>query len=613
MADVQRRVNKSGEVRWDVRYRDDARQQRKRSFERKLDAQRFARSVETDMLRGDWIDPRRGQETFTVWAEAWMDTIGNRKPKTRESYESIVRRHLLPRFASTPIAAIDYPVVLAFVGDLQRAGMGAKTVRNIRDVLRLVLGLAVKSGALKANPVTGIEVARAARTEMVFLDPDQIMTLAAEITAPPQRYRRDERRRDGYPEYGLLVRFAAYTGLRAGEIVALRVKSLDLMRRIVDVNASGSEAYGQLQIVPTKTYERRSVPIPRSLIDELAEHVAGCAPDEFVWRSPHGGPFRHGNWFKRHFKHSLEHLTRSADVAVQLGMSERRPLPIRTLDEVGDQHMPMQQRITCTAGPMPKRRGHPPGCRLASWAVLGCFVRGQGGEPRLVVRAALHPDRVPFEPADRGAHRSLAGFDHCALHPRIVRHGVEHTRRLRGLERQIEPGHPARVRRQAVAVRGQTTVARSETCEHGAKIIGVDLTGEPEPSGRTADPLAVRLAGTRVVVVQRLRHPGELVGLLANTEFGDRQHRQSSGPPARRRHTQRVILCEENSPPVALGSLTATHVDGPPVDFLPDLRCTRGGERLTAPAVGNAILGGEAGRRWRARRWRARPALGPGQ
>jgi integrase len=305
VADVQKRVNKSGEVRWDVRYRDDCRQQRKRSFERKLDAQRFARSVETDMLRGDWIDPRRGRETFDVWAEQRLDTIGNRKPKTRESYESIVRRHLLPRFANSPIAAIDYPVVLAFVGDLQRAGVSAKTVRNIRDVLRLVLALAVKSGALKANPVTDIEVARTARHEMVFLDPDQIMALAAEITAPPQRYRKDERRRDGYPEYGLLVRFAAFTGLRAGEIVALRVKCLDLMRRSVDVNASGSEAYGQLQIVATKTYERRSVPIPRSLIDELAHQVAGREPDEFVWQSPQGGPFRHGNWFKRHFKPAL--------------------------------------------------------------------------------------------------------------------------------------------------------------------------------------------------------------------------------------------------------------------------------------------------------------------
>ena len=47
---------------------NDARQQRKRSFERKLDAQRFARSVETDLLRGDWINPRRGQELFELWA-----------------------------------------------------------------------------------------------------------------------------------------------------------------------------------------------------------------------------------------------------------------------------------------------------------------------------------------------------------------------------------------------------------------------------------------------------------------------------------------------------------------------------------------------------------------
>jgi integrase len=155
-----------------------------------------------------------------------------------------VRHHLLPRFANTPIVAIDDACALTFVGDLQRDGLGAKTVRNTRDVLRLVLGVAVKSGALKPNPITGIEVTRTARREMIFLDPDQIMSLAAEITAPPQRYRREERRRDGYPEYGLLVRFAAFTGVRAGELVALRVKNLDLMRRRVEVNASASEAYG---------------------------------------------------------------------------------------------------------------------------------------------------------------------------------------------------------------------------------------------------------------------------------------------------------------------------------------------------------------------------------
>jgi integrase len=276
-----------------VRYRDHGRGQRKRSFERKVDAERFARAVDTDLLRGDWIDPRRGKEPFEVWATKWLETLGSRKPKTRESYESIVRRHLLPRFGRVPIAAIDYQRVLAFVGELQRQGLGAGTIRNIRDVLRLVLGLAVKSGALKANPVTDVEVTRTGRAEMIFLEPEQIMALAAAVTAPPARYRREERRREGYPEYGLLVRFAGFTGLRAGEIVALRAADLDLMRRRVDVKASASEAYGELQLVPTKTYERRTVPIPKSLIDELAAQIAGRSVTDFAWQSQRGGPFRY--------------------------------------------------------------------------------------------------------------------------------------------------------------------------------------------------------------------------------------------------------------------------------------------------------------------------------
>jgi len=118
--------------------------------------------------------------------------------------------------------------VLGFINELQRVELGAGTVRNVRDVMRLVLSLAVKSGSLKANPVTDIPVSRTGRKEMVFLEPDQIMTLAAEVGTPPARYRRGERRRDGYPDYGLLVRFAGFTGLRAGELVALRLKRLDL-------------------------------------------------------------------------------------------------------------------------------------------------------------------------------------------------------------------------------------------------------------------------------------------------------------------------------------------------------------------------------------------------
>ncbi len=72
-------------------------------------------------MRGDWIDPDRGRELFGDWADKWLATTANRKPKTREIYESIVHKHLRPRFGKAPIAAIDYPTVLTFVAELRRA------------------------------------------------------------------------------------------------------------------------------------------------------------------------------------------------------------------------------------------------------------------------------------------------------------------------------------------------------------------------------------------------------------------------------------------------------------------------------------------------------------
>lgn len=73
------------------------------------------------------------------------------------------------------------------------------------------------------------------------------------------------------------------TGLRAGELVALRAKNLDLTRRRVEVNASGSEAYGQLQIVATPRTKRaqRATPEPST---EL--HSSAYPPQRDVWLRP---------------------------------------------------------------------------------------------------------------------------------------------------------------------------------------------------------------------------------------------------------------------------------------------------------------------------------------
>ena len=150
-----------------------------------------------------------------------------------------------------------------------------------------MLEAAIQAGALLRNPAAGIRVPRSRRREMRFLSAVEVERLA-EAVVPP---------------YGLLVRFAAYTGLRAGELVALRVGRLDLLRGTVRVVESASEVGGRLVFGSTKTYAERTVRLPRFLRDDLAAHLAGRPrdPDGFVFTAARGGPLRHNNFYQRIF------------------------------------------------------------------------------------------------------------------------------------------------------------------------------------------------------------------------------------------------------------------------------------------------------------------------
>jgi integrase len=123
----------------------------------------------------------------------------------------------------------------------------------------------------------------------MFLDHGQVADLAA--AAEP---------------YGLLVRFLAYTGLRWGEMSALRVGSLDLMRRRMRIKSAFVEVKGKLVEGTPKTHQVRIVPLARFLIDELAADVDGKGPDELVFSTPAGAPLRNTNFRRRHWDKAVK-------------------------------------------------------------------------------------------------------------------------------------------------------------------------------------------------------------------------------------------------------------------------------------------------------------------
>ena len=156
---------------------------------------------------------------------------------------------------------------------------------------------------------------------MLFLTPDQLAQLAETVD----------------PRYRALILTAGYSGLRAGELSALKVDRVLFLRRRLAVVAAHSEVSGRLVTKSTKTRRRREVPIPGSLVEILAEHVARYpSPDGFVFTAAEGGPIRHRNFYRRHYKpaviaaelpvdlrfHDLRHT--AAAILIEQGCNEKQ-------------------------------------------------------------------------------------------------------------------------------------------------------------------------------------------------------------------------------------------------------------------------------------------------
>ena len=95
--------------RYQVRYRtaDGRYVTAPTTFETKADAGRYLSKIETDMLRGEWADPRLGRTSFNEWADRWLDSTVNLRANTKDGYRSILRRYLRPAFGSYPLGRID--------------------------------------------------------------------------------------------------------------------------------------------------------------------------------------------------------------------------------------------------------------------------------------------------------------------------------------------------------------------------------------------------------------------------------------------------------------------------------------------------------------------------
>ena len=95
--------------RWRARYRVDGRWiSVGDTFATKVDAGRYLDGLRTDIDRGTWRDPRLGRRRLGDWAQEFMATKVELKPKTLASYRSLLENRIIPGLGSMPLARIKH-------------------------------------------------------------------------------------------------------------------------------------------------------------------------------------------------------------------------------------------------------------------------------------------------------------------------------------------------------------------------------------------------------------------------------------------------------------------------------------------------------------------------
>ena len=88
-------IIKTDQGRWKARLSVTGQGTRNKTFDRKIDAEKWLRNEQARLDRSEWTDPRLARTTFAEWAIPWLETRRHLKPKTLAGYESLLTVHLL--------------------------------------------------------------------------------------------------------------------------------------------------------------------------------------------------------------------------------------------------------------------------------------------------------------------------------------------------------------------------------------------------------------------------------------------------------------------------------------------------------------------------------------
>jgi integrase len=176
---------------------------------------------------------------------------------TCDRYSTIVRNNILPHLGSVALVSLRPEMIATFLAKLIADGLSPSTVRLVRKVLRQALRQAVGWHLLVRNPCDEVRPPKVEKKRMAILDTDGMAALIEKAKGT---------------ELYIPTLIAVFTGLRRGELCALRWTAVDLSRGTLAVVASAQQIRSQVREKETKTGRERVVVLPKILVEELKAH-----------------------------------------------------------------------------------------------------------------------------------------------------------------------------------------------------------------------------------------------------------------------------------------------------------------------------------------------------
>ncbi|HEY1320712.1 MAG TPA: site-specific integrase [Streptosporangiaceae bacterium] len=276
---ARRRTGRHGTGRWwRARYLNPDGAERSRSFERKLDAERFLAEIEHSKLAGTYRDPDAGRVSLRKYAAGWVQ--GYPEDSSRgEQIRRQLRLHIEPGLGGVTLGELERrpSMVQQFINRLPMSAAGAS---QVVITLTAILNAAADDGLITRNPLKAksVKAPRQPKRKITPWTAEQIEALRAGL---PARWRP-------------MVDCGAGLGLRQGEIFGLAVDAVGFLQRRVHVARQVKRVNNRLWFSLPKGGRERDVPLPQAVSRALAAHIEAHPPVEVTlpWNEP--GSRRHG-------------------------------------------------------------------------------------------------------------------------------------------------------------------------------------------------------------------------------------------------------------------------------------------------------------------------------